>query len=186
MSSCSRPRPRASTSSRTSSTAATLAARAAGVEDEAIAQALRGFEGVPHRLELVRELHGVRYVNDSKATNTAAARRAIEAYPESPLHLIFGGSVKGEDFAPLAAAIPERVRSIHLIGEAADDLARAFDAAGVAYDRDGDLAGALRHAHALAAAGDVVLLSPSTASFDQFENFEHRGDVFRELVGALT
>jgi UDP-N-acetylmuramoylalanine--D-glutamate ligase len=171
---------------RANAAAATLAARAAGLDDDAIAHALRGFEGVPHRLELVRELHGVRYVNDSKATNTAAARRAIEAYPDSPLHLILGGSIKGEDFAPLATAIPPRVRSIHLIGEASDDLARALDAAGVAYDRDGDLPTALRHAHQLAAPGDVVLLSPSTASFDQFENFEHRGDVFRELVAELS
>jgi UDP-N-acetylmuramoylalanine--D-glutamate ligase len=171
---------------RANAAAATLAARAAGVADEAIAQALRAFVGVPHRLELVRELHGVRWVNDSKATNTAAARRAIEAYPGSPLHLILGGSLKGEDFAPLAAAIPDRVRSIHLVGEASDELAQALDAAGVAYDRDGDLPTAVRHAHALASAGDVVLLSPATASFDQFENFEHRGDTFRELVGALT
>jgi UDP-N-acetylmuramoylalanine--D-glutamate ligase len=171
---------------RANAAAATLAARAAGVGDDAIAQALRTFDGVPHRLELVRELHGVRWINDSKATNTAAARRAIEAYPESPLHLIFGGSLKGEDFAPLAAAIPPRVRSIHLIGEASDELAQAFDGAGVAYDRDGDLATAVRHVHELATADDVVLLSPSTASFDQFENFEQRGDVFRELVGALS
>jgi UDP-N-acetylmuramoylalanine--D-glutamate ligase len=171
---------------RANAAAATLAARAAGVGDDAIAQALRSFEGVPHRLELVRELHGVRYVNDSKATNSAAARRAIEAYPDSPLHLILGGSLKGEDFGPLAAAIPERVRSIHLIGEASDDLAGAFDAAGVSYDRDGDLPTAVRHAHELAEPGDVVLLSPSTASFDQFENFEQRGDAFRALVAELS
>ncbi|MES1246958.1 MAG: UDP-N-acetylmuramoyl-L-alanine--D-glutamate ligase [Actinomycetota bacterium] len=171
---------------RANAAAATLAARAAGVDDEAIAKALRTFAGVPHRLELVRELHGVRWVNDSKATNTAAARRAIEAYPESPLHLILGGSPKGEDFAPLAAAIPARVRSIHLIGATSDELAAALDGAGVAYERDGDLPAAVRSAHELATSGDVVLLSPSTASFDQYENFAARGDHFRRLVEELA
>jgi UDP-N-acetylmuramoylalanine--D-glutamate ligase len=170
---------------RENAAAATAAARAAGVEDRAIAEALRTFEGVPHRLELVRELRGVRYVNDSKATNTAAARRGIEAYAD-PLHLILGGSLKGEDFGPLARAVPDTVRSIHLIGEASDELAAALDAAGRAYDRDGDLAHALSHAAGEARPGDVVLLSPACASFDQYENFEERGDAFRSLVEALA
>jgi UDP-N-acetylmuramoylalanine--D-glutamate ligase len=169
---------------RANAAAATAAARAAGVADAAIADALRTFEGVPHRLELVRELRGVRYVNDSKATNTAAARRGIEAYAE-PLHVIFGGSLKGEDFGPLAEALPVNVRTIHLIGEASDELAAALDAAGRAYDRDGDLGAAVEHAARAAEAGDVVLLSPACASFDQFENFEQRGERFRELVEAL-
>ena len=92
-------------------------------EDEAIAEALRTFPGVEHRLELVRELDGVRYVNDSKATNTAAARRGVAAY-DAPLRLILGGSLKGEDFAPFARDLPANVRSVYLIGEAADELAR--------------------------------------------------------------
>jgi UDP-N-acetylmuramoylalanine--D-glutamate ligase len=170
---------------RENAAAATAAARAAGIGDDAIAEALRTFEGVPHRLELVRELHGVRYVNDSKATNTAAARRALEAYADTPLHLILGGSLKGEDYAPLAQAMPATVRSIHLIGVASDELAPALDAAGVAYDRDGDLPSAVAHAAQLATAGEIVLLSPACASFDQYENFEARGDHFRELVEAL-
>src|SRR3954452_21504387 len=124
---------------RENAAAATAAARAAGVGDTAIAEALRTFAGVPHRLELVRELHGVRYVNDSKATNVAAARRAIEAYDE-PIHLILGGSLKGEDFGPLARAIGDGVRGIHLIGDASDEIAAALDAAGRAYDRDEELA----------------------------------------------
>lgn len=169
---------------RENAAAATAAARAAGLPDDAIAEALRTFDGVPHRLELVRELRGVKYVNDSKATNTAAARRGVAAYDE-PLHLILGGSLKGEAYGPFAQELPANVRSIHLIGEASDELAAALDAAGRAYARDGDLASALAHATADAQAGDVVLLSPATASFDQFRNFEERGDTFRRLVGEL-
>jgi UDP-N-acetylmuramoylalanine--D-glutamate ligase len=170
---------------RENAAAATAAARAAGVGDDAIAEALRTFAGVPHRLELVRELHGVRYVNDSKATNTAAARRGVAAY-DAPLHVILGGSLKGEDFAPFARELPANVRSIHLIGEASDELAAALAAAGRSYERAGDLAHALSSAARVAQPGDVVLLSPACASFDQFENFEARGDTFRALVLELA
>ncbi len=169
---------------RENAAAATAAARAAGVGDEAIAEALRSFAGVPHRLELVRELRGVRYVNDSKATNTAAARRGVAAY-DAPLHLILGGSLKGEDFGPFARELPRNVSTVHLIGEAADELAAALDAAGRAYTRDGDLATAVDRAAAAAQPGDVVLLSPASASFDQYANFEARGDDFRRIVEAL-
>jgi UDP-N-acetylmuramoylalanine--D-glutamate ligase len=169
---------------RENAAAATAAARAAGVGDAAIAEALRTFEGVPHRLELVRELRGVRYVNDSKATNTAAARHAVAAYT-APIRLILGGSLKGEDFSGFARALPANVHSIHLIGEATEQLAAALDTAGRSYSRDGDLARALAHAAAVAEPGDVVLLSPASASYDQFENFEQRGDTFRELVERL-
>jgi UDP-N-acetylmuramoylalanine--D-glutamate ligase len=170
---------------RANAVAATVAARVAGISDESIVHALRTFPGVPHRLELVRELHGVRYVNDSKATNTAAARSGVASY-EAPLHLILGGSLKGEDFGPFAAELPANVVSVHLIGEASDQLADALDAAGRAYMRDGDLARAVVHAAAEARPGDVVLLSPATASYDQFRNFEERGDTFRRLVEELT
>lgn len=170
---------------RANAAAATAAARTAGLPDDAIAEALRTFAGVQHRLELVRELRGVRYVNDSKATNTAAARRAVASY-DAPLHLILGGYIKGEDFGPFAADLPANVRSIHLIGAATDLLAAALDAAGRAYARDGDLAHALEHATADAQPGDVVLLSPATSSFDQFRNFEDRGDTFRRLVEELA
>jgi UDP-N-acetylmuramoylalanine--D-glutamate ligase len=169
---------------RENAAAATAAARAAGLPDHAIAEALQAFAGVAHRLELVRELRGVRYVNDSKATNTAAARRGVAAY-DAPLHLILGGSLKGEDFGSFAQELPANVRSIHLIGAASDELAAALDAAGRAYARDGDLASAIAHATADAQPGDVVLLSPATASFDQFRNFEERGDAFRHLVEGL-
>jgi len=170
---------------RENAAAATAAARAAGIGDEAIAEALRTFPGVPHRLELVRELHGVRYVNDSKATNTAAARRGAAAY-DAPIRLILGGSLKGEDFGPFARELPGNVASIYLVGEATEQLAAALDAAGHPYSRDGDLAHAVEHARADAEPGDVVLLSPAAASFDQFDDFEQRGDTFRRLVQELA
>jgi UDP-N-acetylmuramoylalanine--D-glutamate ligase len=169
---------------RENAAAATAAARAAGVGDDAIAHALRTFAGVPHRLEPVRELRGVRYVNDSKATNTAAARRGVAAY-DVPLRLILGGSLKGEDFRPFVRDLPSSVRSIYLVGEAADELAAALDAVGRPYVRAGDLVRAVSHAAADAEPGDVVLLSPAAASYDQFDNFEHRGETFRRLVEDL-
>ncbi|HEV7641778.1 MAG TPA: UDP-N-acetylmuramoyl-L-alanine--D-glutamate ligase [Gaiellaceae bacterium] len=162
---------------RENAAAATAAARAAGIADEHIAAALLTFRGVPHRLELVGERDGVRYVNDSKATNVPAALRALAAYAGDTVHLILGGSPKGEDFAPLAAAIGANVKSVHLIGEEAGRLAQAIDG-----HRDGDLATAVAHAAELAHPGDVVLLSPACASYDQFANFEERGDAFRRLA----
>jgi UDP-N-acetylmuramoylalanine--D-glutamate ligase len=170
---------------RENAAAATAAARAAGVSDDAIAEALRTFPGVPHRLELVRELRGVRWVNDSKATNTAAAARGVAAY-DDPLRLILGGSLKGEDFGPFVRGLPPKVRSIYLVGAATEELAAALDAAERAYVRAGDLPTAVARAAADADPGDVVLLSPACASYDQFENFEERGDTFRQLVQELT
>jgi len=168
------------THNRENAAAATAAARAAGTPDEQIAEALRTFPGVPHRLELVADRGGVRYVNDSKATNVAAALRALAAYEDEPVHLILGGSRKGEDFAPLAAAIGPNVRSVHLIGETAEELAAAIPQART----DGDLASAL--AAIEAEPGDVVLLAPACASYDQFRDFEARGEEFRRLVQNLS
>ena len=165
---------------RENAAAATAAARILGVSDERIAEALSTFPGVPHRLELVGELSGVRYVNDSKATNVAAALRALAAYEDEPVHLILGGSRKGEDFAPLATALGPNVRSVHLIGETAGELAAAIPRA----ERNGDLAAAL--AAIDARPGDVVLLSPACASYDQFRDFEARGEEFRRLVQNLS
>jgi UDP-N-acetylmuramoylalanine--D-glutamate ligase len=165
---------------RENAAAATAAARALCVPDETIAEALRTFPGVPHRLEPVRELGGVLYVNDSKATNVAAALKALATYEHEPIHLILGGSRKGEDFAPLAAALGPNVRSVHLIGETAEELAAAIPQA----ERDGDLASALEAIEAQP--GDVVLLSPACASYDQFRDFEARGEEFRRLVQNLS
>jgi UDP-N-acetylmuramoylalanine--D-glutamate ligase len=170
---------------RENAAAATAAGRAAGLDDEAIAQALRSFPGVEHRLELVAEIDGVRYVNDSKATNTAAAKRGIAAYSADPLHLILGGSLKGESFDELAASLPNSVRSIDLIGEATEPLGAALEHAGRSFRRSGELATAVARVRADARPGSVVLLSPACASYDQFHNFEERGDAFRRLVEAL-
>jgi UDP-N-acetylmuramoylalanine--D-glutamate ligase len=170
---------------RENAAAATAAARAVGIEDDAIAEALRTFPGVAHRLELVGEIDGVRYVNDSKATNTAAARRGIAAYGEEPLRLILGGSLKGESFDELAESLPPNVRSVDLIGEATDEIAAALGRAGRLFRRSADLATAVGAAAGEAQPGDVVLLSPACASYDQFRDFEERGDAFRRLVGEL-
>jgi UDP-N-acetylmuramoylalanine--D-glutamate ligase len=171
---------------RENAAAASTAARAAGVPEEAIADALRTFPGVAHRLELVATVDGVAYVNDSKATNVAAARPALAAYEREPVHLILGGSLKGEDLGPLARAIGPNVRRAYLVGEAAAQLAEALAAAGVEHERSGDLGTAVRAAAAAARPGEVVLLSPACASYDQFRDFEQRGDEFRRLVEELA
>jgi UDP-N-acetylmuramoylalanine--D-glutamate ligase len=165
---------------RENAAAATAAARALGVDDERIAEALRSFPGVPHRLELVGEVDGVRYVNDSKATNVAAAITALAAYADEPVHLILGGSRKGEDFLVLNDVIGPNVRSVHVIGDTADDLAWVIPQA----QKDGDLASAFRAIDAKP--GEVVLLSPACASYDQFRDFEERGEEFRRLVQNLS
>ena len=170
---------------RENAAAATAAARAAGVEEDAIAEALRTFPGVEHRLELVGDIEGVRFVNDSKATNTAAARRGIAAYAGQPIRLILGGSLKGESFDELAVSLPPSLRSVDLIGEATEELAAALGRAGRPYRRSGDLATAVGAAAGEAEPGDVVLLSPACASFDQFRDYEERGETFRRLVGEL-
>ena len=170
---------------RENAAAATAAARAAGIDDDAIAEALRTFPGVEHRLELVAEVDGVRFVNDSKATNTTAARRGIEAFAGQPLRLILGGSLKGESFDELAESLPASVRSIDLIGEATEELAAALGRAGRVYRRSRDLATAVGAAAGDADPGDVILLSPACASYDQFRDYEERGRIFRRLVGEL-
>jgi UDP-N-acetylmuramoylalanine--D-glutamate ligase len=170
---------------RENAAAATAAARALGVDDARIADALRSFPGVVHRLEPVAEAGGVRYVNDSKATNTAAARRAVAAF-DAPLHVILGGRGKGESYAELALDLAGRARRAYLIGETAGDLATALELAGVDHELSGDLETAVRAAAHNANAGDVVLLAPACASYDQFRDFEERGDAFRRLAQELT
>lgn len=170
---------------RENAAAATAAARAAGIEDRAIATALRSFAGVPHRLELVRELRGVRFVNDSKATNPEAAERALSAYPPG-VRLILGGSLKGTSFVRLAQRAREAgVARAYLIGQAADELAEELARVGVRFTHSDDLDTAVREAFADAEPGEVVLLSPACASYDQFQDFEERGAAFRALVEAL-
>jgi UDP-N-acetylmuramoylalanine--D-glutamate ligase len=170
---------------RENAAAATAAARAAGIPDDAIAEALRTFPGVPHRIERIRVHDGVLYVNDSKATNVAAALRALAALRPARLHVILGGLGKNESYAPLAEAFEPGDRA-YLIGAAAPEIAAALEDAGAPYVHSGDLEVALTTAAAAAVAGDVVLLSPACASFDQFRDYEARGDEFRRLVRELT
>jgi UDP-N-acetylmuramoylalanine--D-glutamate ligase len=160
--------------------AASAAVLSRGFEPEAVREALRTFEGVPHRLEEVAERDGVLFVNDSKATNVASALVAIEAF-DGGVRLIAGGSLKGGGFKGLRDAVAGRCVAAYLIGEAAGQL--EADLAGtVPLHRSGDLESALREAATAARPGEVVLLSPACASFDQFRNFEERGDRFRELA----
>jgi UDP-N-acetylmuramoylalanine--D-glutamate ligase len=159
---------------------ASAAALATGVPATAVAAALRNFSGVPHRLEEVGTVGGVLYVNDSKATNVASARRALESF-EGGVHAILGGSLKGGGFRSLRDPVTERCRACYLIGEATERLAEDLDGT-VPLIRCGDLENAVREATAAAVAGDVVLLSPACASYDQFRDFEDRGERFRSLV----
>jgi UDP-N-acetylmuramoylalanine--D-glutamate ligase len=166
---------------RENAAAAVAAGRAAGAGEGEIARGLREFRGVPHRLELVAERGRVGYVNDSKATNVAATLRALAAYADEPVRLILGGSRKGEDFAPLGAALGPNVRAVYVIGETADELARVIPDT----IRAGDLATAVERAATAAQPGEVVLLSPACASYDQFRDFEERGEEFKRLVANL-
>jgi UDP-N-acetylmuramoylalanine--D-glutamate ligase len=170
---------------RENAAAATIAARAAGIPDGSIAVGLSSFAGVPHRLELVREVSGVRFVNDSKATNPDAAERALSAYPPG-IRLILGGSRKGIPFERLAKrAAASGVAQAYLIGDSADEIAEALAAEGVRFTYSRDLPTAVQDAFRDADPGEVVLLSPACASYDQFRDFEERGERFRELVEAL-
>jgi UDP-N-acetylmuramoylalanine--D-glutamate ligase len=159
---------------------AAAAAIASGVSEDAVAGALRTFAGVPHRLEEVGSVNGVLYVNDSKATNVSSAVRGIEAF-DGGVHAILGGSLKGGGFEGLRDALASRAVAAYLIGQAADRL-EADLAGAVPLRRSGDLATAVRDASAAAEPGEVVLLSPACASFDQFRDYEERGDAFRSLI----
>jgi UDP-N-acetylmuramoylalanine--D-glutamate ligase len=162
--------------------AAAAIAEAVGVPREARDRALREFQAPPHRLELVAEGGGVRYVDDSKATNPEAAIMGLTAF-DGGVHLILGGSLKGGSFDELARAVAAGpVEAVYLIGEAAGPIAAALDAAGVASRMSGDLPTAVADATTAATPGDSVLLSPACASFDQFRDYAHRGEVFAQLA----
>jgi UDP-N-acetylmuramoylalanine--D-glutamate ligase len=165
--------------------AATACALWTGLAPDAIRRGIARFRGVPHRIELVRDLHGVQYYNDSKGTNVASTIKALESFAE-PIVLIAGGVGKGQDFAPLAAAARGRVRQAIVLGQDGPKLAGALESAGIAVRSALSIEAALHAARDAAAPGDVVLLSPACASFDMFDNFEHRGDVFRGLVQGLV
>jgi UDP-N-acetylmuramoylalanine--D-glutamate ligase len=163
--------------------AAVCAARLAGVESETIRAAVLAFKAVEHRLEFVREVGGVRYYNDSKATNVDATMKAVEAFAGG-IHLILGGKDKGSDYRLLEPLLRERVKTVITIGSAAEKIERQLDGL-VKIERAETLQRAVAFAQGAAVAGDTVLLAPACASFDQFENYEQRGRVFKELVAAL-
>jgi UDP-N-acetylmuramoylalanine--D-glutamate ligase len=163
--------------------AAVCAARLAGVESETIRSAVRAFTAVEHRLEFVREVGGVRYYNDSKATNVDATMKAVASFAGG-IHLILGGKDKDSDYRVLTPLVRERVKTVITIGSAAEKIERQLDGV-VKIESAETLARAVTFAHATAVAGDTVLLAPACSSFDQFENYEQRGRVFKELVAAL-
>jgi UDP-N-acetylmuramoylalanine--D-glutamate ligase len=163
--------------------AAITAARLAGADASAIADGVRSFKGVEHRLEFVANINGVRYYNDSKATNVDAALKALDAFPGRIL-IILGGKDKGSDYAPLRTPLHAKAVLALLIGAAAEKIESQI-AGSVAIERAETLPHALELAAQAAKPGDVVLLAPACASFDQFQNYEHRGHVFKELVHEL-
>ncbi|HTA14616.1 MAG TPA: UDP-N-acetylmuramoyl-L-alanine--D-glutamate ligase [Solirubrobacteraceae bacterium] len=164
--------------------AAAAVCLARGLDAEAVRAGLRSFAGVPHRLEEIASRDGVLFVNDSKATNVASTLVALEAMADErlPVHLILGGQGKGQDFTALGPAVRERCRAVYLIGEDAPAIALALESSGVPLRECGELERAIAQASAAAEPGEVVLLSPGCASFDQFADFEARGERFRELV----
>jgi UDP-N-acetylmuramoylalanine--D-glutamate ligase len=163
--------------------AAAAACRIAGATPQQIASGVRSFKGVEHRLEFVAEIAGVRYYNDSKATNVDAALKALDAFPGRIL-IILGGKDKGSDYTPLQKPLRDKALLALLIGAAADKIEKQI-ASSVAVDRVGALDRAVQLAAHAARPGDIVLLAPACASFDQFQNYEHRGRVFKDLVHQL-
>jgi len=167
------------------SMAAAIAASLAGASLEQIAAAIRTFPGVEHRLERVREIEGVEYYNDSKATNVDATLKAIGAF-ERGLWIILGGKDKNSDYTVLREPLHAKARAALLIGAAAQKIADQLGNGSVPVLQCGNLAAAVQKAFRSAEPGDTVLLAPACASFDQFENFEQRGRIFKELVNALA
>lgn len=165
--------------------AAAAAASAMGAPVEAIRGGLRSFRPMEHRLEPVGVIADVEYYNDSKATNPDAVLKALTAFDDRRLIVLLGGRSKGSDFAELAVAVAARCESAVLFGEAASELRAVFERTGSAWSVAATMEAALRIASSAAQPGDVVLLSPACASFDEFRSYEHRGAVFKELVSAL-
>jgi len=164
--------------------AASVMALAAGVSADLIARVLREFSGLEHRMEFVRELGGVTYINDSKGTNVGAVEKSLEGFT-NPVILIAGGLDKHSDFSLLVPIIRQRVKKLILIGKASDVMYEALGGATETVKAGYSLDDAVKLAHESASPGDVVLLSPACASFDMFRNFEDRGEKFKELVNKL-
>lgn len=166
------------------SLATALAARVSEIENDSIRESIRRFEGVEHRLELVGIVDGVRYINDSKATNINSVWYALDSF-NMPIVLILGGRDKGNDYTKLSDQIVKKVHTIVAIGEARDSIRKQLDGV-VPYLIEADsLTEAVQISRKKAKRGEIVLLSPACSSFDMFENYEHRGNVFRETVSEL-
>ncbi len=163
--------------------AAVAATRLAGAEPSSIAKGVRSFAGVEHRLEFVAEIGGVRYYNDSKATNVDATLKALDAFPGRIL-IVLGGKDKGSDYTVLQRPLREKAILGLLIGAAAEKIEKQITGS-VALERAGTIERAVEIASHAARPGDIVLLAPACASFDQFQNYEHRGRIFKELVHQL-
>jgi len=154
-----------------------------GCAPEKIRQAVHNFKAVEHRLEYVATINRVDYYNDSKATNVDATVKALESFPAN-IHLILGGKDKGSPYTVLNDLIRQRVKRIYTIGAAAAKIESQLKGAEIV--QAGTLENAIRKAHAAATPGDVVLLAPACASFDQFKSYEHRGKMFKEIVKGLA
>lgn len=164
--------------------AAWLAARAAGADDMAVQVAFGTFSGLPHRMVLVRELDGVRWINDSKGTNVDATLASLEGFDPSSVILILGGKDKSGEFERMRDLVTAKARTVLTIGKAADRIAQALEGT-TEIVATGDMQHAIEWARANAKPGETVLLSPACASFDQYRHYEHRGEHFEELVRAL-
>ena len=162
--------------------AAVCAARLTGVASDVIAAAVKAFHAVEHRLEFIAEIAGVQYYNDSKATNVDATMKALSSFPGG-IHLILGGKDKNSDYTQLRPLLQQRVKSVYTIGAAAEKIEREIAGATHVVSSK-TLNAAVESAAAAAGAGDIVLLAPACSSFDQFENYEHRGRAFKEQVFA--
>lgn len=155
-----------------------------GCQPEQIRQAIVNFQAVEHRLEFVATIRGVDYFNDSKATNVDATIKALESFPRN-IHLILGGKDKGSDYTVLNDLLRERVKRVYTIGAAAEKIESHIKGT-VEIVHSETLENAIRRANAVAVAGDIVLLAPACASFDQFQSYNHRGRVFKEVVRSLA
>jgi len=164
--------------------AAWLAARAVGVDDADVQTAFGSFTGLAHRMVLVRELDGVRWINDSKGTNVDATLKSLEGFAPSSVILILGGKDKAGEFERMRELVQSKTRTVLTIGKAAERIGEALEGAAAIVSAQ-DMQRAVDWARANAKSGEVVLLSPACASFDQYRNFEHRGEHFEELVRAL-
>jgi UDP-N-acetylmuramoylalanine--D-glutamate ligase len=166
------------------SLAAAVAARVVEIQSEIVRESLAAFQGVPHRLELIRTISGIKFVNDSKSTNVNSLWYALESFQE-PIVLIAGGRDKGNDYSSLSDLVRRKARAVVAIGEGADKVITELGPHAPETVRADSMEQAIEFAQALARPGDVVLLSPACASFDMFEDYTDRGETFRRIVNAL-